>query len=154
MFLLLALASTVLFWKFFALKLLPVDSPDLDSALRYMGEPLAKSWVYFYRGNDLYQRADSDADKSLSGSILLLDRAIDEYLESLDIRETREARENLETAQKELRRLKEEQSFKDKTEEEEKSEDEPKDGGDDPKSGSGSDSGSGSTGSKTDEPGM
>ena len=42
----------------------------------------------------------------LNDQISLIDKAIDEYLASLAIRETKEARENLETAQKELRKLK------------------------------------------------
>lgn len=116
---LLAFASSVLFWKFFALELLPADHPDMDTVLRYVDRPAAKSWVDFHRGNLLFEAANRERDTSLTGSIQKLDSAIDRYLDSLNLRETPEARENLEAAQKALKLLKTESSIEKKVKEEE-----------------------------------
>lgn len=46
---LLIVAAIVLYWKFFALSFIPVDSSLMDTALRYMQSRIAVSWVDFYR---------------------------------------------------------------------------------------------------------
>lgn len=123
MTLLLAFSLAVVFWKFFALQLVPVDSPLMDRVLQWIKEPAAVSWVEFYRGNGLYERAQNERETSLSGAILTMDQAITSYLASLGLRDTREARANLEAAQKELRKLKEAEAIERRTAEEEQQED-------------------------------
>ena len=49
----------------------------------------------------MFEASQQEKNTDLSGSIQKLDIAIEYYLSSLDGRETREARENLEAAQKE-----------------------------------------------------
>lgn len=112
----------VVFWKFFALQFVPVQSPLMSRVLQWIKEPIAVSWVEFYRGNELYERAQSERETSLTGSILTMDQAITSYLASLGLRDTREARANLEVAQKELRKLKEAEAMQRRTAAEEKSE--------------------------------
>lgn len=139
---LLAFSLAVIFWKFIALELVPVGSPLMSRILELIKEPVAVSWVEFYRGNALYEKAQDERETSLSGSILTMDQAITSYLASLGLRETREARANLETAQKEYRKLKEAEAMKRRTEEEQKKEEGKSENGDSPekdtKSGSGS----------------
>ncbi len=116
---LLCLSIIVLFWKYFAMQLLPLYSPSMDAVLRYAGEPLSRSWVYFYRGNERFQSSMKEKETNLSGSIEKMDSAIDWYLESLNFHESREARENLKAAQNELRKLKEESSVNEQKKKEE-----------------------------------
>lgn len=120
--LLLSVAAIVLYWKFFALSFIPIDSQFMDTALRYMQSRIAVSWVDFYRWNSMFESAQQDKNTNLSGSIQKLDIAIEYYLSSLNGRETREARENLETAQKEYKKLKEDLRVQERLEEEKKEE--------------------------------
>lgn len=147
MTLLLAFSLVVVFWKFFALQLVPVDAPMMSRILQWIKEPAAVSWVEFYRGNTLYERAQDERETSLSGAILTMDQAITSYLASLGLRDTREARANLEVAQKELRKLKEAEAIERRTQEEEKKEESKEDTEsekDENQTGSGSQSNSGS----------
>ncbi|MDD2745330.1 MAG: hypothetical protein PHU93_02220 [Candidatus Gracilibacteria bacterium] len=142
---LLIVAAIVLYWKFFALSFIPVDSSLMDTALRYMQSRIAVSWVDFYRGNQMFKAAQQEKNTNLSGSIQKLDIAIEYYLSSLNGRETREARENLEVAQKEYKKLKEDLRVQERLEKEEE-EEEQQDTKQDVNSGK-SNSGSGTTGS-------
>lgn len=143
-FILLAFSLAVIFWKLIALELVPVNSTLMSRVLELIKDPIAVSWVEFYRGNELYSKAQDERETSLTGSILTMDQAITSYLASLGLRDTREARANLETAQKELRKLKEAEAMKRRTEEEQKKEDGKSEDGDsdkkDNKTGSGSES--------------
>lgn len=91
----------------------------MNTWLRYIDHPLARSWVYFNRANTQFEASLQEKDTSLTWSIQKLDSAIDWYLESLNIRETPEARANLEAAQKNLKLLKNEESERNKIQEEE-----------------------------------
>lgn len=119
---LLIVAAIVLYWKFFALSFIPVDSSLMDTALRYMQSRIAVSWVDFYRWNQMFKTAQQEKNTNLSGSIQKLDIAIEYYLSSLNGRETREARENLEAAQKEYKKLKEDLRVQERLEKEEEEE--------------------------------
>lgn len=68
----------------------------------------------------MFEAAELEKDTNVRGSIQKLDIAMEYYVSSLNGRETREARENLEAAQREYKKLKEDLRVQERLEEEKK----------------------------------
>lgn len=64
--LLLIFSLSLVFWKLFVLLLLPENDPYMNTWLRYIDHPLARSWVYFNRGNTQFEASLQEKDTSLS----------------------------------------------------------------------------------------
>ncbi len=64
--LLLIFSLSLVFWKLFVLLLLPENDPYMNTWLRYIDHPLARSWVYFNRANTQFEASLQEKDTSLT----------------------------------------------------------------------------------------